>query len=133
MGSNKLLMFSLFCKSMKLAFLVYLLEAELSKPNGESSKHAIESNDFKISNEGHTAYWRIKELDLEFILTLLEDEFEVKQTEMLQEKLKSLGFSGVKVDFQEKIICELCQEYLQFLLFPLIIYQINEENKRKID
>ena len=52
---------------------------------------------------------------------------------MLQDKLKSLGFSDMKVDFQEKIICELCQEYLEFLLFPLIIYQINEENKRKND
>ena len=126
-------MFSLFCKWMKLAFLVYLLEAELSKTNGESSKYKIESNDFKISNEGHIANWRIKKLDLEFTLTLLEDEFEVKQTEILREKLKSLGFSGMKVDFQEKIICELCQEYWEFLLFPLIIYQINEENKRKID
>ena len=44
MQSNKLLMFSLFYKRMKLAFLVYLLEAELSKPNEESSKYAINLN-----------------------------------------------------------------------------------------
>ena len=94
---------------------------------------SLESKDFKISNEGHTANCKIKELGLEFELILSDDEFEVKQTEMLQDKLKSLGFSSMEVHIQEKIMCEMCQEYLEFVLLPLIIYQINEENKRKID
>ena len=41
MRSNKLQMLNRFNKEMKLPFLVYLLEAELSKPNGESSKSKI--------------------------------------------------------------------------------------------
>ena len=133
MRINKLLILSMLYKRMKLAFLVYLLEAELSKPNGEISKHEIELISCKLSTEEDSKNCRVKGLDLEFKLTLSEGDFEVNQTETLQDKLKSLGFSGIKVDIQDKIIHSLCLEYLEFLLFPLIIYQINEENKRKKD
>ena len=100
---NKLLMFSMFYKRMKIEFLVDLMEAELSKPSGEISKHEIELISFELTNEEDSKNWRIKGLDLEFKLTLSEGEFEVKQTEMLQDKLKSLGFSSMKVDIQDEI------------------------------
>ena len=52
---------------------------------------------------------------------------------MLQDRLKSLGFSSINVKIPDKLIKELLAEYLELVLFPLIIHQINEENKRKID
>ena len=133
MRSNKLLMFSLFYKRMKLAFLVYLLEAELSKPNGDISKYKIELINFKTTKEGHIANWKIEEHGLEFTLITTDEEFVVKQTDIQQDKLKSLGFSGINVEMQDKIIEELLVEYLEFVVFPLYLQKINSQNRKMID
>ena len=131
MSTNNLLMIGLLYKWMRLHFFVYLLEAELSKQDGASSKYQLEFIDSKITKEGHISNWRTKELSLEFTLILIDDEFKVKQTDALQENLKRLGFSRMKIRIQEWLMDLLCKEYLEFVIFPLIIYSINEENKKK--
>ena len=118
---------------MRLEFFVYLLEAELTKPNGEIVKSSLEPISCKITNDGHLANWKLKENVLEFALIEKEEEFEVLQTEGLQDKLKELGFKGINVKIPEKFIEELLVEYLEFVLFPLIIDQINQENRKMID
>ena len=57
----------------------------------------------------------------------------VIQTDEEEDELKKLGFNSIEVDISDKFIEELLVEYLEFILFPLIIDQINHENKKKID
>ena len=133
MSSNKLLMHSLFYKWMRLEFFVYLLEAELTKPNGEITKCSLEPISCKITNDGHLANWKIKENGIEFALAENEEEYEVIQTENLQDELKKLGFNSINVKIPDQFIEELLVEYLEFILFPLIIDQINQEKRKMID
>ena len=118
---------------MKLAFLVYLLEAVLSKPNKDISKSKIELISFKTTKEGHIANCKIEEHGLEFTLITTDEEFVVKQTDIQQDKLKSLGFSGINVEMQDKIIEELLVEYLEFVVFPLYLQKINSQNRKMIE
>ena len=133
MSSNKLLMYSLFYKRMRLQFFVYLLEAELSKPNGEISKCSLEPISCIITKHGHSANWKIKENGLEFMLLEKEEEYEVIQTDSLQDELQKLGFNSINVKIPDKFIEELWVEYLEFVLFPSIIDQINIQNRKMID
>ena len=132
MSSNKLLMYSLFYKWMRLEFFVYLLEAELFKPNGKITKCHLEPISCRITNDGHLANWKIKENGLEFTLIEKEEGYEVIQTESLQDGLKKLEFNRINVKIPHKFIKELWVEYLEFVLFPSIIDQINQ-NRKMID
>ena len=129
MDSNKMLMYSLFYKWMRLEFFVYRLEGELFKPNGKITKCRLEPISCKITNDGHLANWKIKENGLEFILIEKEEGYEVIQTESLQDGLKKLEFNRINVKIPHKFIKELWVEYLEFVLFPSIIDQINQNRK----
>ena len=133
MSSNKLLMYSLFYKWMRLEFFVYLLEAELFKPNGKITKCHLEPINCKITNDGHLANWKLKENGLEFALIEKEEGYEVIQTDSLQDGLQKLEFNRINVKIPHKLIKELLVEYLEFVLFPSIIDQINSQNRKKIN
>ena len=98
----------------------------MTKPNGEIDKCSLEPISCKITNDGHLANWKIKENGLDFSLIEKEEEYEVIQTESLQDELQKLGFNSIKVDMSDEFIEELLVEYLEFVLFPSIIDQINQ-------
>ena len=59
---------------MRLEFFVYLLEAELTKPNGEITKCSLEPIYWsKKGNFVNYAQWKLKEYDLEFSIFDIED------------------------------------------------------------
>ena len=131
--TNNLLYHSLLYKFIKPTYLISYFEAELIKLNGEHLTHNIKHIDSRITKDGHLMIWRIVELNLQFTVISTDEGYNVSQTKEFEEKLNLLGFTTLNIKIKEEIIEKLCQEYLEFVVFPLWIEILKKENCNMIE